>query len=988
MDPLSLTASLIAISQLTAVIVDYLGKVRNAPKERSQIAIEVSNIYHLLTTLRYRFEDGEFDEDWCQAISMLAAQNGPLNQYQQALESIKKKVEKSDRFSSFAASILWPFSKGELSELLSTIERLKTLVLVALETDHLKLSQTIKQTVDAIYNNNKIIMDDAYSIKKSLPALHSKVEEIDQHQLRDAILAWMSFQDYSVQHSDIMAKLPSACGVWFLQSEEFMGWLEGSNHTLFCPGIPGAGKTTTAAIAIDFLLKTAKDRSAAVAYVYCNYKSNSRQSALSIFGSLLKQLLRFCSTISESLLGQRKVSVRLSFDDILRELRFVLRESAVTYIVIDALDECLNDEGDVARLLVALRDLQGEGRFRLLCTSRFIPDIEAHFKADPRLEISARDVDVRHFVSCQIYRFPRCIQKDPELQQLVVKRIAETAGGMFLLARLYVDSLVDKRTKAKVRATLDRLSQMSQSIDEAYGEALERLDSQPFEDRSLAKRAISWIVCAQRPLTTDELRHALSVVPGQRELDMDDIVDAEDIVSVCAGLVTVDRESGIIRLVHHTAQEYFQRTRPIWSNLVQQDYFASICLTYLCFDYFADQTTAPDGATMMALYPFLSYTARYWGVHAQPAQETVTVLALRLLLNGTLVSLSAQAALIDSRAGHMEDDGGLDQQITNMHLMADFGLDLIIPQVISRQGTAALDALDRNGRSPLTCAAKNGHSAVVSLLLDHNVNIDAGDHLGRRPLSYAASGGHHIVVRLLLQHNDKADARDASGRTPLWWAAQNGSTAAAKELLSHGGVDVNAADPWTGQTPLLLAARGGFKEMVKLLLNQNDINPDVFDIKGRTALWYAAEQNHPEIAHILLENESVMKNARDIYGQTPLATAASRGNTATVALLLHYNKVDVKSRDIYGRAPLALAAENGHATVIEQLLARCDIEADCRDQDNWTPLHSAAFEGHRPVLEALLRHGVANINAASKGGLTPLSCANIRSPNDCVTMLL
>lgn len=137
MDPVSLTASLVAISQLTVFIVDYLGKVRDAPKERSQMAIEASNLYHLLTTLRYRFEAGEFDHLWCQAINLLAARDGPLDQYQQVLKRIKKKVEFTDGIRGMITSLLWPFSKKEVTELLFTIERMKTLIQVALEMDHL-----------------------------------------------------------------------------------------------------------------------------------------------------------------------------------------------------------------------------------------------------------------------------------------------------------------------------------------------------------------------------------------------------------------------------------------------------------------------------------------------------------------------------------------------------------------------------------------------------------------------------------------------------------------------------------------------------------------------------------------------------------------------------------------------------------------------------------------------------------------------------------
>lgn len=44
------------------------------------------------------------------------------------------------------------------------------------------------------------------------------------------------------------------------------------------------------------------------------------------------------------------------------------------------------------------------------------------------------------------------------------------------------------------------------------------------------------------------------------EIDPEKVYDSEDLLSVCAGLVVVDKESGIIRHVHYTIQEYFERT--------------------------------------------------------------------------------------------------------------------------------------------------------------------------------------------------------------------------------------------------------------------------------------------------------------------------------------------------------------------------------------------------------------------------------------------
>jgi hypothetical protein len=76
----------------------------------------------------------------------------------------------------------------------------------------------------------------------------------------------------------------------------------------------------------------------------------------------------------------------------------------------------------------------------------------------------------------------------------------------------------------------------------------------------LAKKVISWITCAKRPLITFQLEHALAIELKESQFDKENISPIDDMVSVCAGLVTVDGESGIIRLIHYTTQEYFERT--------------------------------------------------------------------------------------------------------------------------------------------------------------------------------------------------------------------------------------------------------------------------------------------------------------------------------------------------------------------------------------------------------------------------------------------
>lgn len=87
---------------------------------------------------------------------------------------------------------------------------------------------------------------------------------------------------------------------------------------------------------------------------------------------------------------------------------------------------------------------------------------------------------------------------------------------------------------------------------------MQRIQDQGAGARSLAKDVLLWITLAKRPLTPVELQHATAVESGEPKLDNQNISDIEYILSVCAGLVMLDKESDIICLVHYTTHEYFE----------------------------------------------------------------------------------------------------------------------------------------------------------------------------------------------------------------------------------------------------------------------------------------------------------------------------------------------------------------------------------------------------------------------------------------------
>lgn len=137
MDPLSVTASIIAVLQLSAKVLEYLNNVKDAPKDRTQCAVEMLNLCGLLYKLRDHVEQGDPTQPWYFAIHDLAVKNGPLDQFKQALETLQTKLAAGNSLSKAGEMLVWKFKKEEISSILGRIERLKSLVELALQMDHL-----------------------------------------------------------------------------------------------------------------------------------------------------------------------------------------------------------------------------------------------------------------------------------------------------------------------------------------------------------------------------------------------------------------------------------------------------------------------------------------------------------------------------------------------------------------------------------------------------------------------------------------------------------------------------------------------------------------------------------------------------------------------------------------------------------------------------------------------------------------------------------
>jgi hypothetical protein len=250
------------------------------------------------------------------------------------------------------------------------------------------------------------------------------------------LLSWLSIADYGSQHTDFLSRRQEGTGQWLLCSDEFQTWCNGDGDTLFCPGMPGAGKTIMTSIVVDYLCTRYRDDSRiAVAYLYCNFQRKDDQKPGNLLASLLKQLIQGLSNMPDGVKSlyeyHKGKQTRPSVHEISKELHSVIGAYSKCFIIVDALDECPIADGSRQKFLCELLRLQARVGVNLFATSRFIPQIVKELAGScTSLEIRASDEDVRRYLDGHMMRLPSFVSRSVGLQEEVKTGIAEAVKGM------------------------------------------------------------------------------------------------------------------------------------------------------------------------------------------------------------------------------------------------------------------------------------------------------------------------------------------------------------------------------------------------------------------------------------------------------------------------------------------------------------------------------------------------------------------------------
>lgn len=266
--------------------------------------------------------------------------------------------------------------------------------------------------------------------------LHGRQDRRDQDREHSTIVDWLTPVDYAPQQNDFFSSRQAGTGEWLLNSNEYKKWINESSQTLFCPGIPGAGKTIMTSIVVDDLCtKFQPEVRVGIAYIYCNFRRQDEQKPVALLLSILKQLIQEQPSVSEKVKSlydlHHRRRTRPSFHEVLTVLHTVITDYSRTFVVIDALDECQVLDGGRKQFLSELFYLQAKTGANLFVTSRLIPEIMSEFEQRSlSLEVRASPEDVRKYIDGHISQLPSCVRRSDDVQEEIRTKITAAVDGM------------------------------------------------------------------------------------------------------------------------------------------------------------------------------------------------------------------------------------------------------------------------------------------------------------------------------------------------------------------------------------------------------------------------------------------------------------------------------------------------------------------------------------------------------------------------------
>ena len=263
---------------------------------------------------------------------------------------------------------------------------------------------------------------------------------LDERLLR--IRNWLSAPDPSINYENALGSRQHGTGLWFLNSEEYIEWKTNNPSPIWLYGIPGCGKSVLASGIIHDLLQLDEQRvgKIVVIYFFFNFSDEEKQKPHMMLRSLVNQLLQYCFiapvAIDEAFSSYQGRRKELPEELLMKMLLQLANEFSTIYIVLDALDECTDQETLLEKILPQIIGWQLRHVY-LIMTSRKEQNIE-DFLLDLvkrnyviSLQNNIVDKDIRLYIQHRLANDKHLKKHDLITREKIENTLADGAHGMY-----------------------------------------------------------------------------------------------------------------------------------------------------------------------------------------------------------------------------------------------------------------------------------------------------------------------------------------------------------------------------------------------------------------------------------------------------------------------------------------------------------------------------------------------------------------------------
>ncbi|KAF2831839.1 ankyrin, partial [Ophiobolus disseminans] len=814
----------------------------------------------------------------------------------------------------------------------------------------------------------------------------------------------LSFPEQEHRFDDIHTAVDTC--EWPFQDPGFHAWKEGTSGLFWIQGDPGTGKSVLMKHCVKRIREQTPDE-LIVSFFFHGQGTPLQKTLLGLFRALLASLLEYFPEHLIQLVakfaerekryggnaGRRWEWTENELKEVLSNVLVKGTQYQPVIIFIDALDEC--GEGPAKSLLAYFKDLtyQAESEhahFRGCLSSRHYPILALDTIPSVQVE-KMNGQDMQWYVRKQL----RDIRPVSKRDQIEAEILLKSNGG-FQWVFLVTSTIIDKNlTGIRAEKLLKELATCPQTLSKTYETIL---DGVPAADRYQMTKIFQWVLFAERPLSAQELRDAISAdkdmscrtVSDLRAYEgwSDTLADFERHVKhISRGLIRfqsrelweqydpcgedADREA---QLIHQSVADYLTQE---FVNLFGSHFttaqslagsshlqISRSCLQYMTLEDILEDAHLSRG-TLSSRYPLAPYAVRFLFTHIKKVEQEQIIQSDLLSVmqwtpnSGTMRKLATLWTTLDPDSVHTPL-GWPFIGATALHVLVAFGAQGAV-NILLESGCEEVENRDAAGNTLLMLAIREGHQDIASMLLDRIVEC-RGQH---RQHDFDSE---REALPLRVECVPDLNTQNNDGDTALNIALEEKMDRVVFKLI-HAGASLKYLGK---ETELVALAVSNRNTRLLSTLIEKKLNLD-------GAVFFALTGQLPE---------------RDPTGEGIISQLLSAGANTARSLELNdhpepedYDDEEDENDGRHDDDALCLASRRGLIGMVEMLLKH-GASAALQNDNGECPLLIATRSGHKSIVQILLLRAPSSVEMADYDGNTALSVAMDNEQTEIVKLLL